>query len=175
VSFSFSYSFHSVLYHFFSLAVDPTEKRPSLNNSLGCLLLRCLEVNVLLLHSTILRERDCRAVARQRVQMPQYNRLVRSKLEYVSVVWNSVTSTNTNKLERMQQRFEAPCFNRIFPDAHCLYSLALEELKLYILRMRRHRLDALFFTQVYLTFKSFLFWKLLAFEFLLGIPETLLV
>jgi hypothetical protein len=74
--------------------------------------------------------------------------LVRSKLEYASVVWNSITSTDANKLERMQQRFAALCLNRFFPQVHFSYSLALEELKLHILRMRRHRLDALFLTQV---------------------------
>jgi hypothetical protein len=39
------------------------------------------------------------------------------------------------------------------PGAHYCYSLALEELKLHTLRMRRHRLDALFLTQVYFGLK----------------------
>jgi hypothetical protein len=54
---------------------------------------------------------------------------------------------------RIQQRFAALCFNRFFPRAHYGYSLTLEELKLQILRMRRHRLDALFLTQVYFGLK----------------------
>jgi hypothetical protein len=64
-----------------------------------------------------------------------------------------MTSTDANKLERIQQRSAALCFNRIFPQAHYCYSLALEELKLYALRMRKHRLDALFLTQVYFSLK----------------------
>jgi hypothetical protein len=48
----------------------------------------------------------------------------------------------------------------------CSYSLALEELKLHTLRMRRHRLDVLCLNSV------LLFRKLLAPEFLLGISET---
>jgi hypothetical protein len=42
------------------------------------------------------------------------------------------------------------CF---FPEVHYCYSLALEELNLHTLRIRRHRLDALFLTQVYFGLK----------------------
>jgi hypothetical protein len=57
-------------------------------------------------------------------------------------------STDANKLERMQQRFAALCFNRFFPEGHYCYSLALEELKMHTLHIRRHCLDALFLIQV---------------------------
>jgi hypothetical protein len=82
-----------------------------------------------------------------------YATLVRSKLEYASVVLNSITSTDANKLERIQQRFAALCFNSFFPQVHFSYSIALEQLKLHTLRMRRHRLDALFLTKVFFGFK----------------------
>jgi hypothetical protein len=42
---------------------------------------------------------------------------------------------------------------RGFRPSALISSLALEELKLHTLRMRRHRLDALFLTQVFFGFK----------------------
>jgi hypothetical protein len=75
---------------------------------------------------------------------------VRSKLEYASAVWNSITSTDANKPERTQQRFAALCFNLFFPQVHYSYSLPLEKLKLHTLRMRRYHLKAQFLIQVYL-------------------------
>jgi hypothetical protein len=78
-----------------------------------------------------------------------YVTLVRSKLEYACVVWNSITSTDANKLECIQQRFAAFCFNCFFPQVHYCYSFVLVELKLYPFHMRRHRLDAFFLFQVY--------------------------
>jgi hypothetical protein len=62
-----------------------------------------------------------------------YTTVVRSKLQHASVVWNSITSTDANKLERIKQRFSALCFNRLFAEAHCCYSLALEELNFHSL------------------------------------------
>jgi hypothetical protein len=82
-----------------------------------------------------------------------YITLITSKLDYASVAWNSIMSTDANKLERIKQRFAALCFNRFFLDVHYGYSLPLKELKLHTLHMRRHHLDALFLTQVYFGFK----------------------
>jgi hypothetical protein len=39
-----------------------------------------------------------------------YFTLVGSKLEYASVVWNNIMSTDANKLECIQQRFASVCF-----------------------------------------------------------------
>jgi hypothetical protein len=78
-----------------------------------------------------------------------YITLVRSKLEHASVVWNSIMSTDANKLERIQQRFATLCCNRFFPQVQYSHSLALEQLKWLTLHMRRHHLDALFLIQVY--------------------------
>jgi hypothetical protein len=80
-----------------------------------------------------------------------YITLVRYKLEYASVVSNSITPTNVNKLQHIQERFAGLCFNRFFPQARYCYSLPLEKLKLHTLCMRRrHRLDALLPIQIYL-------------------------
>jgi hypothetical protein len=55
---------------------------------------------------------------------------VRRKLEYVSVVWNSITFTNANKFVRIQQKFSALCFNRFFPHVHYSYAYTSEYLRL---------------------------------------------
>jgi hypothetical protein len=73
-----------------------------------------------------------------------YFTLVRSKL-----VWNFITTADANKLERIQQKFAALCYNRFLPHVHYSYANALEYLKLHTLRKRRYHLDALFLIQVY--------------------------
>jgi hypothetical protein len=55
-----------------------------------------------------------------------YFTLVKSKQEYASVTWNSITSTNANKLERIHQKFAALCFDRGFPHVYYSYAYALE-------------------------------------------------
>jgi hypothetical protein len=39
-----------------------------------------------------------------------YFTLVKSRLEYASLVSNSITSTYASKLERIQQKFASVCF-----------------------------------------------------------------
>jgi hypothetical protein len=78
-----------------------------------------------------------------------YFTLVRSKVEYASVVWNSITSTDANKLERIQQKFTALCFKRFFPQVNYSYDSALKQLNLHTLQKRRHHAVALFLTEVY--------------------------
>jgi hypothetical protein len=65
-----------------------------------------------------------------------YITLVRSKLEYGSVVWNSITSTEANKLERIQLKFASVCFYRFFPHVPYSYTFALEKLSLHSLHTR---------------------------------------
>jgi hypothetical protein len=76
--------------------------------------------------------------------------LARSKLECASVVWNSITSTDANKLERIRKRFAVLCFNRFVSQVQYRYSLALEQLRLLTLRVRRHYQVAPFLIQVFL-------------------------
>jgi hypothetical protein len=82
-----------------------------------------------------------------------YFTLVTSQLEYASVVWKSITTTDVNRLERIQQKFAALCYNRFLPHVHYSYANALEYLKLHTLHKRMYHLDALFLIQVYRGFK----------------------
>jgi hypothetical protein len=70
--------------------------------------------------------------------------LVRSKLEYASVAWNSVTITDSNKLERVQRKFAALCHKRFFQDVEYHYDIILGKLNLQTLHIRRRHFDALF-------------------------------
>jgi hypothetical protein len=73
-----------------------------------------------------------------------YIATVRSKLEYATVVWNSITNTDSNKLERVQRKFAGLCHNRFFQDVDYHYSNILDKLNLQTLHVRRRHIDALF-------------------------------
>jgi hypothetical protein len=66
-----------------------------------------------------------------------YFTLVRSKLEYALVVWNSITSTDSNKLERIKLKFASVSFYRVPPHVPYGYTFALQKLSLHSLRKRR--------------------------------------
>jgi hypothetical protein len=72
----------------------------------------------------------------------------RSKFQYASIVWNSITATDTKKLECIQQKFAALCYNHFLPYVHYIMP-TLEYLKLHTLHKRRYHLDALFLIQVH--------------------------
>jgi hypothetical protein len=78
-----------------------------------------------------------------------YFAVVRSKLEYVSVAWNSVTITDSNKLERVQRQFAALCHSRFFQDVKYYYDIILEKLNMLTLHIRRRHFDALFLIIVF--------------------------
>jgi hypothetical protein len=83
-----------------------------------------------------------------------YTALVRPRLEYASVVWNSITTTDSKKFERIQQKFAYVCFYRLFPYLAYSYNFTLTKLNLPSLCTRRHHLDALFLIQAYRGLKS---------------------
>jgi hypothetical protein len=76
------------------------------------------------------------------------------KTQYAIIIIIIITSTDANKLERIQQKFASVCFYCFFPHVPYTYNDALEKLSLQFLRKRRHRLDALFLVQVYRGLKS---------------------
>jgi hypothetical protein len=78
-----------------------------------------------------------------------YFTLVRSKLEYSSVVWKSIMTTDVKNLERIQLKFEA----LYLPHVHYSFANPLEYLKLHIFCKRTYHLDALFLIQVYRSLK----------------------
>jgi hypothetical protein len=98
-----------------------------------------------------------------------YFTLVWSKLAYATVVWNSITSTDANKLERIQQKCASVSFYRFLyfcVPYTCTYTDVLEKLSLQSLRKRRHHLDALFLFRSTVALNPALpFWKMLGFVF----------
>jgi hypothetical protein len=79
-----------------------------------------------------------------------YTTLVRPKLEYASVAWNSITSTDSFKLERVQIQF-ATLYHSKFCAGVCgsNYEGILSRLNISTLNSRRKRLDALFLINVF--------------------------
>jgi hypothetical protein len=78
-----------------------------------------------------------------------YFAFVRSKLEYASVAWNSVTNTDSNKLERVQRKFAALCHERFFQDVEYHYENTLQQLNLQTLHIERRHFNALLLINVF--------------------------
>jgi hypothetical protein len=58
--------------------------------------------------------------------------LVRSVLESAYAVWNSLTFTHSNTLERIQQKFAALHFNSFFLPVHHSYAHAVFLIQVYL-------------------------------------------
>jgi hypothetical protein len=101
-----------------------------------------------------------------------YFTLVRSKLKYASVVWNSITSTQANKLESIQQ-FVSFCFYCFLPYIPYSYTFSLEKLSLHSLCKRKHRLDVCFSPRSIVALNPTLpSWKMSVFVFMLAMLRT---
>jgi hypothetical protein len=105
-----------------------------------------------------------------------YYTLIRSKLEYASIVWNSVITTDANKLEHIQQKFAALCYNRFFPPSPFHLFQCTWVPYNSILYVREEIISMLFslFKFTLVLNSAHLYWKLLAFVSLLGTSETFL-
>jgi hypothetical protein len=72
--------------------------------------------------------------------------LVRSNLEYASVVWNSLSRPQMPiSLSGSIRSLRPSVFIVFSPYVPCTYTVDLDKLILHFLRKRRHDLDALFF------------------------------
>jgi hypothetical protein len=75
---------------------------------------------------------------------------VQPKLEYASIAWNSITSTDSSKLERVQIKFAT-----LYHSRFCVgvggsnYEGMLSRLNISTLHSRRKHLDALFLINVF--------------------------
>jgi hypothetical protein len=80
--------------------------------------------------------------------------LVRSRLEYAPVIWNSVTSTDAKKLERIEQKFASVRVYRFPPRAPYDYTSALKNLSLHSISELETSPWSIIFVQVYGGLKS---------------------
>ena len=106
--------------------------------------------------------------------LQSYCTSVRPKLQYVSVAWNSVTSADALKLERIHRQFVSLCYHRFISHQHYSYGNVMNCLKFHTLIARRLQLVVLFLTDVFM-FRNVIvtFWKLLACVCRIEILETL--
>jgi hypothetical protein len=97
-----------------------------------------------------------------------YFKLLRSKCLYDSVVWHSIMPTGANTLHRIQQKFASVCFHLFFPSCSFQLYFALQNLRVYSLRKRRHCFDL----STLALNPALPFWKILLFVFLLAMLGT---
>jgi hypothetical protein len=95
------------------------DSKPYFYNHVNYIFSHCIEMLVLIRSVTF----NCSALGGMLIL---FFELVRSEVEYASVVWNSITSTDANKLQRIQQKFTALCFKCFFLQADYCYGFALE-------------------------------------------------
>jgi hypothetical protein len=79
-----------------------------------------------------------------------YISLVRSKLEYVSIAWNNLITTDSSKLKSIYKKFAHLCYRRFYQfDFPRNYDKIFERLGLRRLHSRRRHLDVLFLINVF--------------------------
>lgn len=77
-----------------------------------------------------------------------YYTLVRSRLEYASVAWNSITNTDSKKIENIQKKFLSLCAFRCLPNFDLTYIELCDYFKCPSLFSRRSDIDYTFFCKI---------------------------